>query len=254
VAVAPRHRYDVDGFCVSPPLVPASTVGRVLAAAQAVIRGEYDTGRPPHVTNAGAGVPVPPLVKVDQPHLASTAIAAVIREPAVAAWAAEVTGARRLQVFAVQLLHKAPGQAGGHVGWHQDDLYWDGQIDGEAFTVWLALTDVGESSGPMQLVRGSHRWGRVGGGGFVAAHIDAQRASLALPAGARWEVVPAVLPAGSASLHHRMTLHGSGDNTGGQPRCSLAIHMRTERSLPVPGSAFARVVEDPVEAPVVYGA
>ncbi len=246
--------YDDDGFCLSPgPLIDAERAAVLRAVADAVTRGEYDTGRAPHVTNAGPGVEPPRLVKIDQPHLASTAIAAVIREPAIARWAASVTGARWLQVFAVQLLRKAPGRdTSGNVGWHQDDLYWSGMVEGEAFTVWLALSDVREECGAVQFVRGSHRWGRIDGGSFFDQDVEGQRRGLALPEGARWESVPAVLAPGWASLHHRMVLHGSGENRGEAPRYSLAIHMRGERSQAVAGTYFGNVVEDPVEAPVVY--
>jgi hypothetical protein len=249
------RRYAEDGFCTSGPLISAAAVDALRDATEAVIRGDYDTGRAPHVTNAGADVPEPALVKVDQPHLANRAIAAAIRDPAIASWAAAVTGAQWLQVFAVQLLKKAPaGRSAGNVGWHQDDLYWSEQITGEAFTVWLALSDVDALSGPVQFVRGSHRWGRVDGGNFFDHDIEAQRQSLGLPHDAAWEPVAAVLSPGCASLHHRMVLHGSSENLGASPRRSLAIHMRSEKSTPIAGSYFGGVIEDAVEAPVVYGA
>jgi hypothetical protein len=249
-----RERYDADGFATSGgPVLGGAAVEGLRAAVEAVIRGDYDTGRPPYVTNAGAGVAEPPLVKIDQPHLASTVIAAAVRDPAIAELAARATGAQSLQVFAVQLLKKSPGgRTAGNVGWHQDDQYWSGHIEGNAFTLWLALSDVTERSGAVKFVRGSHEWGRVDGGSFFDQDVEEQQRGLRIPEGASWQEVPAVLPPGWASLHHRMTVHGSGENLSDAPRYSLAIHMRTEQSSTVPGSLFGAIVNDPVEAPVIY--
>ena len=59
------------------------------------------------------------------------------------------------------MLIKPPGsEKAGRVGWHQDRQYW--QRDEGLFTAWIALDDVKEESGPMQLVPGSHCWGFLG--------------------------------------------------------------------------------------------
>jgi hypothetical protein len=77
------------------------------------------------------------------PQVANRAIRELISHPALGALAAEVTGARRVQVWWVQLLYKPPttgGQGGTSIGWHQDRHYWQVWEEGsELFTAWVAL-------------------------------------------------------------------------------------------------------------------
>ena len=111
----------------------------------------------------------------------------------------------------------------------------------------------------MRFVPGSHRWGLLMTGDFFQQETDLQRDEIGVPEGGRWAEAPAVLPAGAASFHHRLTFHGSGPNTSGAPRRSFAIHLRTERSevadlspLPEDQAAYLSYLDDPDVCPVVH--
>jgi ectoine hydroxylase-related dioxygenase (phytanoyl-CoA dioxygenase family) len=141
------------------------------------------------------------------------------------------------------------------VGWHQDQNYWVDLWEGEVFTLWLALDAVDADMGPLRFVKGSHRWGHRTDGDFFSQDLDSGRARMT-PGGETWSEVPALLPAGGASVHHKLTVHGSTQNTSQRTRYGMALHLRTDRSNPVAG------VEDPLVAlasdeslsPVLYGA
>ena len=63
----------------------------------------------------------------------------------------------------------------------------------------------------MSFVRGSNAWGLLEGCGFFHEQsLEEQKAAClaAAPAGAQWAEEPAILPAGSMSLHDCYTLHG----------------------------------------------
>ena len=77
-----------------------------------------------------------------------------------------------------------------------------------------------------------------------------------MPEGESWQEVPAIMPTGSVSLHHGLTFHGSHANTSNQPRCSLAVHLRDERAIPVPGdeSYYVSHLDEPQYSPVIYRA
>jgi ectoine hydroxylase-related dioxygenase (phytanoyl-CoA dioxygenase family) len=143
-----------------------------------------------------------------------------------------------------------------NVGWHQDEDYWQGWWDGEVFTCWLALTDVDDDCGPVRFVRGSHRWGFLGAGNFFIPDLDASAERERVPAGQDWVEEAAVMPAGAASFHHRLTIHGSGPNTSGRPRRSYAVHLRTDRATPRPGlrDVYQDALDDPALSPVLYEA
>ena len=61
-----------------------------------------------------------------------------------------------------------------------------------------------------------------------------------------------VLPPGGVSFHHRLLIHGSRRNTSAGPRRSLAIHLRTEKSNPRPGSWVSRYLDQPSISPLIF--
>jgi len=255
---AARETYQRDGFCLAPPLVPIELIERALPRVDAVMNGQYQTGvaaspmwKPGDDPNK--------LRKIDQAHLADDTLFELITHPAIGRFAAQLTGAKMIQIWAVQLLFKPPGAStSGNVGWHQDQQYWANwwQQGSEVFTAWLALSDVTELSGPMRFVRGSHRWGLLNQGDFFGGEHDLQREQISVPAGEAWNEVPAVLPPGAFSFHHRFTYHGSGPNQLQQPRISFALHLRTENSRPVEGSReyYVSHLDEPRIAPIIYAA
>lgn len=258
--VTVRDRYASDGFVIfDTPLVPVDVVHRASEGMDAVRRGEYDTGRPPQPSVWNPGDDPNALCKIEMPQMANRAIFDLVSHPAIGRAAAAATGAQMVQVWWVQLLYKPslpPGTPSKtSVGWHQDRHYWGVWEEGsELLTAWVALSDVTSASGPMVFVRGSQRWGLMEGSDFFAQQDI--RSSFHLPAGAAWEEVAAVLPPGGFSLHHSLTLHGSGPNTSGYPRRAFAIHLRTEKSRPVGDmrAGLTEFIDDLNACPVIYRA
>ena len=259
--ISAMEQYQRDGFFLAPPVIPQELIERVIPRMDAVIAGEYETGRGPHARHFPDDAPPEKLRKIDQPHLCDRTIREVIAHPELGRWAAEITGARRIQAWAVQLLVKPPGGTkAGTVGIHQDRQYWSYWNDPQhVFTAWLAISDVRIESGPMIFARGSHRWGFLNQGDFFGEDVDAQRAEIAIPEGAVWEEVPAILPPGAVSFHHALTFHGSRPNMSDTPRRSFAVHLRTEGAHPVTPSGsdpdyYITRLNDEYEAPVLYEA
>ena len=251
-----RRHFEPDGYAIAnEPLVDPSTLSAAQQAMVAVRDGHFDTGVPP---SGHPGYDPTKLCKINDAHLASHALHALVRDPAVAQLAAAVTGARRIQVWATQLLIKPPAtEAAGHVGWHQDRQYWRYWSQAEGlFTIWMALSDVGADCGPMRFVRGSQRWGFLDQGDFFGGDQQALRDGIDIPEGEGWEEVSALMPAGGVSFHHCLTFHGSDANTSDRPRCSVAVHLRTEAVVPIRGdeSYYVSHLDDPAYAPVIYEA
>jgi ectoine hydroxylase-related dioxygenase (phytanoyl-CoA dioxygenase family) len=249
-----RRSFEETGFCLASSLLDAAQLPGAVAAMDRVIAGDYATGNKPLARNVEPTTDPLHLVKIDQPQISDPSISELFRTSGIGAFAAGLLNAQMIQVWAVQLLHKPPAVEISNVGWHQDDDYWNEWWDGEVFTCWLALSDVGPDAGPLRFVPGSHRWGFLAAGNFFVQDLDSLT-GFALPEGATWAEEPVIIPAGSASFHHRRTIHGSGPNTSGGPRRSYAIHMRTERSTRL-GNAppeFTDYLSDPAIAPVIFG-
>ncbi len=252
--------YTSDGFCVLDYRAEPAFAAAAAARVDAVVAGDYDTGTPPLDPRDDAmRADTMRLVKIDQPHWADHTLHRAVSDPALGAAVAEVLGVRLVQVWAVQLLSKPSGHGLSAVGWHQDQQYWQQWWDGEAFTVWLALDDITVDKGPVRFVRGSHRWGLLDGGDFFGNDLDALRSRMAVPADAVWDEVPMLLPTGGVSLHHRLTIHGSGANTSGTARRALAIHLRSEHTTPKPVAtpgheAYVGLLHDLDRCPVIHDA
>ncbi len=255
-----REQYERDGFVIlNRPLIPSGLLQRAIEGMDAIRRGEYDTGRTPQPSVWNPGDDPNALCKIEMPQMANRAILELVSHPAIGAAAAAATGAHTVQVWWVQLLYKPclppDVTAKTNVGWHQDRHYWGQWEPGsELLTAWVALSDVTPSSGPMVFVRGSNTWGLQRGSDFFA-QTDI-RSSFQSPAGKTWEETPAVLPPGGFSLHHNLTIHGSGPNMAGAPRRGFAIHLRTDKSKPVGDKreGLTAFIDDPSACPVIYRA
>jgi ectoine hydroxylase-related dioxygenase (phytanoyl-CoA dioxygenase family) len=153
----------------------------------------------------------------------------------------------------VQLLHKEPTTSStANVGWHQDEHYWRTWWAGEAFTIWLDMSEVTLDSGPVCFVEGSHRWGYIEGGDLYNKDLTSLQAGLALPSEAEWREVSIPLHPGEATMHSRMTLHGSRPNVEAWPRRGFAIHLVTERATIVEPYPPYTDVHDLVECPIIW--
>ncbi len=255
-----RDRYESDGFAIfNEGVLPQAIVAAASEGMDALRDGIYDTGTAPEPSPWNPGDDPHALCKIEQPQRANRAIAALVASSKIGERVAAATGAAMVQAWWVQLLYKPPSAQGAspqtNVGWHRDLTYWkSGWEEGsELLTAWVALSDVLERSGPMRFVVGSHAWSNPGGGDFFSQDIGQD--AFQIPEGQVWQETPAVLCPGGMSLHHRLTLHGSGPNTSPHPRRSFAIHLRTENSRPRDGAhkGFAKYLDDPVINPILWG-
>ena len=106
---------------------------------------------------------------------------------------------------------------------HQDLAYWGmGDMD-NILTAWLALSPATNASGCMDFVKASHK-------NEILAHEDSFDDLNLLSRGqeiavdiAQEDKVAVELPPGFISLHHGLTIHGSGPNTSDDRRIGVAI-------------------------------
>jgi hypothetical protein len=106
--------------------------------------------------------------------------------------------------------------------WHQDEAYWQPELDYHAVAAWLPLHEVSVERGAMQFIPGSHRGpllnhrhtGDPTGNLLLADGVDATSAH-ACP-----------LPAGGATFHHHRTLHFTEPNTTGRPRLAYPMELQ----------------------------
>jgi ectoine hydroxylase-related dioxygenase (phytanoyl-CoA dioxygenase family) len=134
-----------------------------------------------------------------------------------------------------KLSMKRPGSE-GRWDWHQDYAYWyeEGCLSPNLLTCMVAVDPATRENGCVQLVRGSHRLGRldhprVG----EASGVDPERLAQLLKT---HEIVHAELEPGDAAFFHSNTLHASGPNRSSAPRTIIHFsYNRTNNSPYKPG-------------------
>ena len=129
-------------------------------------------------------------------------------------------------IYGVEFFIKEPNTK-QKVTMHQDLTYWGlGAIDG-LVTAWLALSPATPASGCMDFVQGSHKQA-------ILPHIDSDDPDNLLSRGQEVAVdvpddqkVPIEIHPGEISLHHGLTIHGSGPNTTDDRRIAAVIRYCT---------------------------
>jgi ectoine hydroxylase-related dioxygenase (phytanoyl-CoA dioxygenase family) len=120
-----------------------------------------------------------------------------------------------------KLMQKEP-KTGGAWEWHQDYGYWykkNGFLFPHMLSVLTALTPATKENGCLQMIRGSHKMGRVEHG-FSGEQVGAEmeKVSEAL------KIMPLdylEMAAGDTAFFHCNTLHASAANLSDKPRWSI---------------------------------
>jgi ectoine hydroxylase-related dioxygenase (phytanoyl-CoA dioxygenase family) len=123
--------------------------------------------------------------------------------------------------FHTKLMQKEP-KVGGAWEWHQDYGYWYKNqflFPDQLVSVMIALTEANKANGCLQVIKGSHKLGRVNHG-FSGEQVGADMVMVdhALKT---MEHVYVELQPGDALFFHSNLLHRSEANTSDKPRWSL---------------------------------
>lgn len=123
-------------------------------------------------------------------------------------------------------------KVGGAWEWHQDYGYWyqNGCLFPDLASVFIALDPATQENGCLQLLKGSHRMGRVDHGRFGSqSGADPERVDAAMQ---RLEKVYCVMAPGDAVFFHGNTLHCSDANLSDKPRWGLICCYNTRHNNP----------------------
>jgi len=123
--------------------------------------------------------------------------------------------------FHTKLMQKEP-RVGGAWEWHQDYGYWyknQFMFPDELMSVMVALTAANKENGCLQVIKGSHKMGRLNHG-FAGEQVgaDMEMVDHALKT---MDLVYCELEPGDALFFHSNLIHRSEANTSDQPRWSL---------------------------------
>ncbi|HUX84401.1 MAG TPA: phytanoyl-CoA dioxygenase family protein [Chitinophagaceae bacterium] len=123
--------------------------------------------------------------------------------------------------FHSKLMQKEP-RVGGAWEWHQDYGYWykdQFMFPDQMVSVMIALTEANRENGCLQVIRGSHKLGRVNHG-FAGEQVGADMVMVE-NALKTMELVYCELEPGDALFFHSNLLHRSEANLSDRPRWSM---------------------------------
>ncbi|MCF7689860.1 MAG: phytanoyl-CoA dioxygenase family protein [Cephaloticoccus sp.] len=131
-----------------------------------------------------------------------------------------------IQLQHSKLATKPVTRGTGEFGWHQDLMFYP-HTNTSLLSVFVYLDDATPENGCMSMLKGSHRLGPLN-------HINPEgRFDGICRETHHWQEHPekteAITPrAGSISIHHCLTLHGSPPNLSGRPRRGVVFSYRAD--------------------------
>lgn len=240
-----------DGFVVFPRAISSDVVNTLQQRLEDVLRGKYDRGSPPDKTPAlivdskksgrrklgplgydGKTTKYSRVLQIINIHKCDNEFQRLVTQEAIGEMVARLSGWEHgARLAQDQVWAKPPGSP--PLVFHRDSPYFMFTPD-DVVTVWIALDDMDQVLGPLEYVRGSHKWGD-GRVGSSSSFFQSDSKNLLYSAAARegiedaescLEIISlAGLSAGGLSIHHGKTWHGSGKNASNdRPRRGLGLH------------------------------
>ena len=173
----------------------------------------------------------PRLNRIKLPHLHHPAYSDLIRGERMVSILRALLGTN-VRLHTSKLNTKPPG-GGVAIEWHQDWAFYPHTND-DLLALGIMLEDVTESNGPLKVIPGSHR-------GPVLSHFrDGVFCGAIDPKDPQFDITSAVTltgRAGSMSIHHVRTLHGSAANHSDRARPMLFYECGAADAWPINGNS-----------------
>ena len=171
----------------------------------------------------------PRIRRVKLPHTRSRVIDDLMRSDHILAPVRDLIGPN-LRLQTTKLNMKSAG-FGAAVEWHQDWGFYPYTND-DVLAVGVILDDMGPENGPLMVFPGSHKGPVLNHHheGVFCGAVDLRAEGLDIA-----DAVPLMGPAGSISIHHARTLHGSALNTSTKDRRIIFYEMMAADAFPIVG-------------------
>jgi len=224
--------FHADGFVVLRNLLDTEEIDLLRKIAQA----DHELARDAGSRADGEGGAVKLVVRNDLPD--DTIYGAIVRSRRIVAATEQVLGDEVYHYHHKMILKEA--RIGGAWAWHQDYGYWynNGCLWPDMASCLIAVDRATRENGCLQVVRGSHKLGRIDHGKVGdQTGADAERVAEIVK---RLETVYVELEPGSAVLFHANTLHRSDQNKSEHPRWAFICCYNTRHNDPYKESKHPR--------------
>ncbi|UEM07520.1 phytanoyl-CoA dioxygenase family protein (plasmid) [Skermanella rosea] len=224
--------YAENGFLVVQNVLSAQEVAALRAVTDEFIARSREVSSHDAVYDLepGHSAAEPRVRRIKTPHLQHEVYDGIARHPRILEILRKlVSPAIR---FDTSKLNVKAANYGAAVEWHQDWAFYPHTNDDLA-AVGVMMDDCEVENGPLLCIPGSHR------GPVLDHHSDGEFCGAIDPSESDIDfgaAVPLTGPAGSVSIHHVRTIHGSATNVSSKPRRLLLFQYRAADAWPLVGS------------------
>ncbi len=227
-----KQFYDDNGYLVLEAHLPQQTIDEARAeiarlSAHAATITESDDLIDLEDSHTKAD---PRIRRIKRPDLQSAFFDNLMRSDAILGPARDLAGPN-LRMHTTKLNMKK-AEYGAPVQWHQDFAFYPHTND-DVLAIGVVFDDIGMENGPLQVFPGSHK------GPILDHHLDGVFKGSVDLADADLDLDDAVAltgPAGTITIHHARTLHGSALNKSERDRQILFYEMMAADAFPVMGA------------------
>ncbi len=227
-----KSDYERDGFVLIENAVPVEILSRLQAVTLDLIHQSREVTQNSDVYDLDTGhcKATPRLNRIKTPHDVHPVYKEFLHSVTLLELIKPLLG-ENIRLNNSKLNTKA-AQGGAPVEWHQDWSFYPHTND-DLLAVGVMLSDIGEEDGPLQMIPGSHRepvLSHFNDGVFCGAINPEDKAARLSDA------VSITGQAGSLSIHHVRTTHGSAPNMGDNPRLLLLYELSAADAWPISGA------------------
>ena len=221
--------YERDGFIIVKDVLSETEVGELRRATDELVEGARHVAAHNEVYDLepSHSAAEPRVRRIKTPHRQAPIYDRVMRHPNVLSILQDlVSPAIRFDTDKLNM--KAAGY-GAAVEWHQDWAFYPHTND-DLCAVGIMMDDCALENGPLLCIPGSHK------GPVYDHHSEGRFCGAIDPSGVDIDfgkAVPCVGPAGSISIHHARTIHGSALNTSNRMRRLLLSQYRAADAWPL---------------------
>ena len=224
--------YDREGYLVLENRVPMDVIENIrteIARFQDEARGMTESNDRLDLEDSHTP-DTPRLRRIKFPHQISEVMRDLLYSDHILAPARDLCGPN-LRLNTTKLNMKS-AQYGAAVEWHQDWAFYP-QTNDDVLAIGVVIDDLKPENGPLMVFPGSHKGPTFDhhSNGVFAGAMDLAENNLSMD-----DAVILSAPAGSITIHHARTVHGSALNTSEFDRRLLFYEMMAADAFPLVGS------------------
>ena len=224
--------YDLNGYLMVDNVVSADQLRQLQTVTDALIEASRAVSESNEVydLDKGHSADTPRLTRIKLPHKRDPIYHEVLTRSGVTQVLTDLLGPDTTLITS-KLNTKAPG-GGAAVEWHQDWAFYPHTND-DLLAFGLLLEDVDVDNGPLMAIPGTHK------GPILSHHMNGVFCGAIDPDDPLFERGKAVTltgKAGSMTVHHARTLHGSAPNVSDRARKILFFELAKADAWPILGA------------------